>query len=424
MKNFIILLCFTGVSLACLSQNVVQVEYFVDTDAGYGKNNLLNVTPVQDGSFPFTVNLSSFLPGYHKLYIRTKDSDGKWSLTARRNIEVLSSQSKTTIVRGEYFFDTDPGFDNGIPVTVITPDSSILQNFSAIATGLHEGYHKLYGRFLDNQGKWSLTFRRNMEVYKSINTLVTKAEYFFTDDLGVGDCASVTFGSPSADGTFSSNIPCNTIPAGADTLFIRVQDDIENKWSITQWKNGITAALPLTLLNFIVTKQNAVAQINWQTVNEVNTAYFNVQRSTDGTNFTTIGKVLSDISGGLQHDYMYSDGIANIRAGKVYYRLQMVDNDGKIAFSKIVYINITAEGLRFTIYPNPAHIYFVIKNDNFVDVSNANIVVRDLMGRKLITQKFNNNSEQRINIASLSKGIYMVSIDAPGNVQSQKLVVE
>ena len=93
MKNFIILLCFTGISLASLSQNVVQVEYFIDTDAGYGNNTIIDVTPSPDGTFPFTVNLSSFLPGYHKLYIRTKDSDGKWSLTARRNIEVLDIRS-------------------------------------------------------------------------------------------------------------------------------------------------------------------------------------------------------------------------------------------------------------------------------------------------------------------------------------------
>ena len=113
MKNFIIILFFTGLSLACLSQNVVQVEYFIDTDAGYGNNTIIDVTPSADGTFPFTVNLSSFIPGYHKLYIRTKDSDGKWSFTARRNIEVLASEAKTTIISGEYFIDTDPGFGSG-----------------------------------------------------------------------------------------------------------------------------------------------------------------------------------------------------------------------------------------------------------------------------------------------------------------------
>ena len=105
-----------GLSLASLSQNVVQAEYFIDTDLGYGNNTLVSLTPAADGTFPLSIPVSSYQPGYHKLYIRTKDSDGKWSLSVRRNIEVLASEAKTTIVTGEYFIDTDPGFGMGMPI--------------------------------------------------------------------------------------------------------------------------------------------------------------------------------------------------------------------------------------------------------------------------------------------------------------------
>ena len=159
MKNFIIVLFFTGLRLACLSQDVVQVEYFVDTDAGFGNNTVMDVTPSVDGTFPFTLHLSGFLTGNHKLYIRTKDSDGKWSFTTRRNIEVLISESKTSIVNGEYFIDTDPGFGGAAPITITTPDSAVLQNLTAIASGLSEGYHKLYGRLKDNEGRWGIYFQ-------------------------------------------------------------------------------------------------------------------------------------------------------------------------------------------------------------------------------------------------------------------------
>jgi hypothetical protein len=424
MKNFIIVLFFTGLRLACLSQNVVQVEYFVDTDAGFGNNTVINVTPSPDGTFPFTLSLASLIPGYHKLYVRTKDSDGKWSLTARRNIEILTSEAKTSIVSGEYFIDTDPGFGSATPITVTTPDSAILQNFTALAAGLSEGYHKLYGRLLDNEGKWGLTFRRNFEVYKSDTNKVMKAEYFFTTDLGFGNCATVAFVNPSADGSFTINIPRNTIPPGADTLFIRVQDDIETRWSITQWINGITGALPLTLFNFSLTKQNTTARLNWETANEINTAYFNVQRSSDGVNFAAVGKVAAKPGNSLQNQYSYADDISNLKAGKVYYRLQMTDNDGKFTYSKIIYITINADGKLITIYPNPAHNYFVIGNYENMDVSNASAVVRDMTGRTLISQRFNHTTDQKVNITTLSKGVYMVSIITPGYVYTQKLLVE
>lgn len=422
MKNFIILLFCTGLSLVSFSQNVVQGEYFIDTDLGFGKNTIANFTPAADGTFPLSVDLTGFQPGYHKLYIRTKDSDGKWSLTARRNIEVLASVDKTTIVRGEYFIDTDPGFGMATPITITSPDSAILQNFSAVASTLPEGFHKLYGRFIDNLGRWSLTFRRNMEVYKSITTNVVKAEYFFKTDLGFGNCASVTFATSSADSSFSFNIPLSAIPAGADTLFIRVQNDVENRWSITRYKN-LSVALPLTLLNFTVTKNDDNAMLNWQTANEINTSYFNVQRSINGANFATVGKVNAAISGGLQNNYTYKDDIASLKSGKVFYRLQMIDNDGKFTYSKIVYITI-ANGLYITIHPNPAHGYFIIDNYNNIDIKTANVLVRDMAGRSFINQKFIEGTEQRMNIASLSKGIYIISIVTNGNVQTHKLLVE
>ena len=308
--------------------------------------------------------------------------------------------------------------------TIDTPDSSVvLQNFSAATTGLSEGYHKLYGRLMDNLGRWSITFRRNMEVYKNENNKVMNGEYFFTTDEGFGNCSAVTFAVPAADGSFEIDIPRNSIPLGADTLFVRVRDDIENRWSITQILGNISGALPLTLLNFNVTKQDNIAQINWQTANEINTSHFDIQRSTDGVNFTTVGSVNAAGTSVLKHDYTYPDDVSGLTTGKVYYRLQMVDNDGKFSYSKIVYITLL-NSLQITIYPNPAHGYFIIGNYDKLDVRTASVVVRDVTGKILINQKFTNDTEQKINIGSLSKGMYMVSIITPGNVQTQKLIVE
>jgi hypothetical protein len=423
MKKFLILLFCSGLSLASLAQNVVQGEYFIDNDLGYGNNTLVNFTPSPDNSFPITIDISSYSPGYHKLYIRTKDSDGKWSFTLRRNIEVLSSEAKTTIVRGEYFIDTDPGFGMASPITITTPDSIILQNFAAATASLSEGYHKLYGRLMDNFGRWSITFRRNMEVYKDENNKVLNGEYFFTTDNGFGNCIPVTFAVPSADGSFTINIPRNSIPLGADSLFVRVRDDIENRWSITQILNNITGALPLTLLDFTVIKQNDVAQVNWQTSNEVNVSHFNIERSSDGVNFTKVGIVNAKAAGALQNNYSYADDIANLNAGKLYYRLQMVDNDDKFTYSKIVYITVVGNTL-ITIHPNPAHSYFIIDNYEQAGLSKSDLLIRDMEGRTVLCGHLSNNAGQRIDISNLRKGMYMVNIISNGNVQTKKLVVE
>ena len=56
------------------------------------------------------------------------------------------------------------------------------------------------------------------------------AEYFFKIDNGYGNCTEVTLANPSVEGSFSFNIPSSQIPAGADTLFIRVPGKLLPGW--------------------------------------------------------------------------------------------------------------------------------------------------------------------------------------------------
>ena len=422
MKKILILLFCLGLSIASLGQNVVQGEYFIDTDLGVGNNTQVTFIPSSDNSFPFTIDLSSYTPGYHKLYIRTKDSGGNWSFTSRRNVEVLASEAKTIFVKGEYFIDTDPGFGMALPITITTPDSIILQNFSAVASALSEGYHKLYGRFRDNLGRWSQTFRRNMEVYKDVNNKVINGEYFYKTDNGFGNCTSVTFAVPSDDGSFVIDIPLNTIPAGADTLFVRVRDDIESRWSITQILRNLKA-LPLTMLNFSAVKQFNIAQLHWQTTNEVNTAYFNIQRSTDAVHFSNVGVVNAANQNGV-NDYSYADNIAGISASILYYRLQEVDFDGRATYSNIVTINPDEKKAGYGIYPNPAKDYFNLVSSKPEDLKGAKISVVDLSGQVVLKQTLLAAGNQKISTSSLAKGMYIIKIIKTTGVVTRKLLKE
>ncbi len=294
----------------------------------------------------------------------------------------------------------------------------VLQNFVAATAGLSAGYHKLYGRVLDNNGKWSLTFRRNIEIYKSDTPYITKAEYFFTTDQGFGNCTPVVFATPSADGSFSFNIPLNEIPAGADTLFIRVQDSSGNRWSITQIKD-ISVILPLTLVSFTAIKQNTTALLKWQTVNEINTSHFIVQRSTDGVSFTNIGKVAAANLGKQSNTYSFTDEISAVKADKIYYRLQIADNDGKIAYSSITSINNNTESY-FTVFPNPARdiLNVSIKGSGYAVAIN----IFDLKGVKVKSLTTFEGQVPKINISDLMPGIYILQAYDGKQMQIAKFI--
>lgn len=235
---------FTAILLAITlsghaQSNVVQVEYFLDTDNGFGMNTVLDITsPGTNITESILSDISSSVSiGYHKLYFRIKDSEGNWSHTIRKQIQVFAPNAQNNIVLGEYFINEDPGVGMANTFSIDLQGEDIEQQFTAqILETTPLGYHKLYGRTKDSQGNWSHTFRKNIEVYLNPDTNVVQIEYFFDDDLEFGNNTIVNLSEPNLEGTWSFNVP---YPEGVynsveeiDVLFVRVKDS-NLKWSIT-----------------------------------------------------------------------------------------------------------------------------------------------------------------------------------------------
>jgi hypothetical protein len=59
---------------------ITGIEYFIDTDPGYGKGKAVTVAlPGKDITADFLVNIADLTSGNHILYIRAKDAENKWS---------------------------------------------------------------------------------------------------------------------------------------------------------------------------------------------------------------------------------------------------------------------------------------------------------------------------------------------------------
>ncbi len=87
------------------AQNIINAEYFFDTDPGVGNGTALSVgTPSDSVDFNATVSTTGLSRGYHLLYVRTKSNTGKWSLHQARRIYI----NELKITAAEYFYDTDP----------------------------------------------------------------------------------------------------------------------------------------------------------------------------------------------------------------------------------------------------------------------------------------------------------------------------
>jgi hypothetical protein len=100
---------------------------------------------------------------------------------------------------------------------------------------------------------------------------------------------------------------------------------------------------------------NSYIQINWATATELNNWKFDVERSTDGVNFSKIGEVIGNGTSTDRHDYSYND--KNVVAGiRYYYRLKQVDFDESYEYSPVVSEMLRGDDL-FKVsdfVPNPA----------------------------------------------------------------------
>lgn len=75
---------------------IKSFEYFIDTDPGLGNGKHVTVsTPLPNLNYNFQVDLSCYLPGSHKFYIRTRDSLNRWSLTSYKDFTITNG---TTVI--------------------------------------------------------------------------------------------------------------------------------------------------------------------------------------------------------------------------------------------------------------------------------------------------------------------------------------
>jgi len=154
--------------------------------------------------------------------------------------------------------------------------------------------------------------------------------------------------------------------------------------------------LPLKLNSFNGEYLNNVVKLNWKAEKQTGFSHFEIEKSTNARNFTEIKKILP--SNGLL--YTFSD--PDITAGTIYYRLKMIDYNGKISYSKIIRIH-TKAAFQFQVGPNPASDHLAISGLG----KHGSIRIVDLSGRTLLKKEVRTQAIL-IDASFLQKGMYLL----------------
>ena len=116
-----------------------------------------------------------------------------------------------------------------------------------------------------------------------------------------------------------------------------------------------TGGLPVHWLKFSGAILQDFVRLNWTTGFEQNNSHFEVERSLNGIDFTTVGKLLSKGNATTSQTYSFDDPIIGnvlINASELLYRIRQVDQDGRNSFSSIIGLNLPRQN-NILVYPNP-----------------------------------------------------------------------
>lgn len=110
-------------------------------------------------------------------------------------------------------------------------------------------------------------------------------------------------------------------------------------------------SLPAQLIDFKALNQERQVELFWQTSAENQLSGFQVERSADGLSFHALGLVAAKGGKNIRADYRFSD--VTPLAGRSFYRLRELDDDGKFHFSKMLEIVRAAQENTLSVFPSP-----------------------------------------------------------------------
>lgn len=179
----------------------------------------------------------------------------------------------------------------------------------------------------------------------------------------------------SADGITWMNVGAdNRNPAGKYVEKNGINDF--SLWTLSDLLN----ALPLTLVSFSAKCASGYTQLQWHTGTESGMDRFEVERSTDGTNWTKLAAVkTTNSSNGAA--YSYDDNNASASA---MYRLRIYSQSGSFVYSPVFRGGCADIAMPLAVYPNPVSNAAVARL-SVRESSGAVITLTDNTGKSVFT---------------------------------------
>jgi hypothetical protein len=316
---------------------------------------------------------------------------GQQSL-AYRDVIRLEIQSGSPLSNGDHiFFSNNNGALSG--TTLSTP----------ISDGANPAIEVLLGR------KWKISHNNPSNGVRFIID--------YTDFIHSGTLSDLRI-LLDADGDFNSGAVISTLTSNGGTeLYFDIDPSLITDGSIITIGSidAMQTPMPLDLISFDQRSGKSQSELIWSTINEENFSHFEIQRSIDGQNWTTIGRV-----DGKGHNNInnYNFWIDRPLYNSIYIRLKQIDYDLSYEFSKILTIEPKDQNSKIRIYPNPASDQFFFN----LEQNPGTLEIRSLQGH-LIKSLWIRPGEGSIDCSSMERGLYILQFKSNGHTITERLIL-
>jgi hypothetical protein len=255
------------------------------------------------------------------------------------------------------------------------------------------GLGNYFAGSIDELRIWNMV-RTSSQIQAAMNTELNPASqpnlvayYNFNEGIADGNNAGVT---TAIDATTNNNI---------GTL-----NNFALNGSTSNWV-GDPIILPVRFLSFNAMRKNNSIELNWSTGQEQNSSSFEIQRSSDGSNFIPIGTIAAVGNSNYRIDYHFTD--TSPLSSDNYYRLKQIDIDGKYIYSSVTEQTISSS-THLKLQGNPVQkqlkaVFFSTTNGNL------QLMIADAAGsvhiKKTIAVRAGAN-EITIPLSGIKSGLY------------------
>ncbi len=191
------------------------------------------------------------------------------------------------------------------------------------------------------------------------------------------------------------------------------------------YQSPVQYTLPLVLLDFNATVANKKAVLNWVTGMEKALSHFVVERSVNGIDYTEAGMIFASGNSNVKVPYSYADALPANAKGVIYYRLKMVDLDGKFQRStvKLIRIGDAPKTLTIAAYPNPVTTELRISLPDSWQNKRVTLNIFSSNGQ-LVKQVVASRASQTetVNVADITNGLYIVKATDGTEIATERIV--